>query len=187
MTITEPTNQINGVDVEHLLHAREVLTGAPEAAQFTWRAGNEWVSGTESRTTTTNFFGLGEEQSHANTHTVVTDHPTVFGAADAGATPVEVALMALAGCLTAGIASVSQNWGVKLNSVKATLEGDMDLAGILGIDADVRNGFSAVRVAYDIDADTDDATIAAIVAQSQKRSAVFDLMTNPTAVTVEVV
>lgn len=187
MTITEPTSQINGVDVEHLLHAREVLTGAPPAGQFTWKAGSEWVTGNEATTTVNNFFGLGEEQAHAKPHTVVTDHPSLFGAGDAGATPPELALMALAGCLTAGIASIAQNWDVKLNSVKATLEGDMDLAGILGIDPDVRNGFSSVRVAYDIDADTDDATVEAIVAQSQKRSAVFDLITNPTAVTVEVV
>lgn len=186
MTITEPTNQINGVDVEHLLHAREVLTSAPPAAQFTWRAGSEWVTGNQATTTVDSFFGLGEEQAHAQPHTVVTDHPSLFGAGDAGATPPELALMALAGCLTAGIASIAQNWGVKLNSVKATLEGDMDLAGILGIDPDVRNGFSAIRVNYDIDADADQATIEAVVAQSQKRSAVFDLITNPTAVTVEV-
>ena len=96
-------------------------------------------------------------------------------------------MMALAGCLTAGIASIAQNWGVKLHGVAASVEGDMDMQGILGIDPDVRNGFSAVRVAYDIDADTDDATVEAIVAQSQKRSAVFDIFTNPTAVTVEVV
>jgi uncharacterized OsmC-like protein len=95
--------------------------------------------------------------------------------------------MALAGCLTAGIASIAQNWGVKLNSVTANLEADLDMQGILGIDPDVRNGFSSVRVAYDIDADTDDATVEAIVAQSQKRSAVFDIITNPTAVSVEVV
>lgn len=187
MTITEPTNQINGVDVEHLLHAREVLTGAPAAAQFTFRAASEWVDGNQATTTVDGFFGLGEEQAHARPHTVVTDHPSLFGAADGGATPPELAMMALAGCLTAGIASIAQNWGVKLNSVKATVEGDLDMQGILGIDPDVRNGFSSVRVAYDIDADTDDATVEAIVAQSQKRSAVFDIITNPTAVTVDVV
>ncbi|MEZ5246895.1 MAG: OsmC family protein [Acidimicrobiales bacterium] len=187
MTITEPSNQINGVDVEHLLHAREVLTGAPPAAKFTFRATSQWVDGNQATTTVDGFFGLGEEQAHARPHTVVTDHPSLFGASDEGATPPELAMMALAGCLTAGIASIAQNWGVKLHKVAATVEADMDMQGILGIDPDVRNGFSAVRVAYDIDADTEDATVEAIVAQSQKRSAVFDIFTNPTAVTVEVV
>ena len=91
-----------------------------------------------------------------------------------------------AACLTAGVASVATNRGVQLRSVTASLEGDMDLQGILGIDPEVRNGFSGIRVRYQIDADASHADIEAIVAQSQKRSAVFDMVTNPTNVTVEV-
>jgi len=95
-------------------------------------------------------------------------------------------LVGLAGCLTAGIAAVAQNRNIQLNSVKATIEADMDIQGILGIDADVRNGFNGMRVSYQIDADASEEDIAAIVAQSQKRSAVFDIITNPTNVHVEV-
>jgi uncharacterized OsmC-like protein len=62
----------------------------------------------------------------------------------------------------------------------------MDIQGILGIDSDVRNGFDAITVNYKIDADASDEDIAALVAQSQKRSAVFDIVTNPTNVNVEV-
>lgn len=62
----------------------------------------------------------------------------------------------------------------------------MDLAGILGIDEDVRNGFSAIRVHFDIKADASTDDIKALVAQSQKRSAVFDVVTNPTNVFVSV-
>ena len=62
----------------------------------------------------------------------------------------------------------------------------MDIQGILGVDSDVRNGFDGIKVTYDIDADATAEEIQAIVAQSQKRSAVFDAITNPTNVTVEV-
>ena len=115
-----------------------------------------------------------------------TDHPEIFASEDNGVTPVEMVLAGLAGCLTAGIASVAQHRGIQLRSVKATVEGDMDLQGILGIDADVRNGFGGIRVRYEIDADATREEIEAVVAQSQKRSAVFDIVTNPTNVTVEV-
>jgi uncharacterized OsmC-like protein len=158
----------------------------PEAAQFTWRASCEWMHGTHSRSTVDGFFGLGEEQKHRTTFTFDSDHPEVFASEDHGATPVELVLAGLAGCLTAGIASVAQNREIQLNSVNATLEGAMDLAGILGIDADVRNGFGGIKVTYDIDADATADEIKAIVAQSQKRSAVYDVITNPTNVTVEV-
>ena len=182
-TLSKPVD--NGVNVEALLGAREALTEAPEAAQFTWRATCEWVNGTHSRTTVEKFFGLGEEQSHKQPFTFDSDHPEIFASEDHGATPVELVLAGLAGCLGAGIASVAQNRSIQLNSVKATLEAGMDLAGILGIDPDVRNGFDGIKVTYTIDADATQAEIEAIVAQSQKRSAVYDIVTNPTNVTVE--
>ena len=176
----------NGVNVEHLLGAREALTEAPEAAQFKWRASCEWKNGTHSHSTVEGFFGLGEEQVRKKTFNFDSDHPEVFASEDIGATPVEYVLVGLASCLTAGIAAVAQNREIQLNSVTATLEGGMDLQGILGIDDEVRNGFDGIKVTYKIDADADKEDIEALVAQSQKRSAVYDIVTNPTNVTVEV-
>ena len=176
----------NGVNVEALLGAREALTGAPEAARFKWRAATEWKNGTHSHSTVESFYGLGEEQRRKKTFNFSADHPEVFASEDLGATPVEYVLVGLASCLTAGIAAVAQNRNIQLKSVTATIEGDMDIQGILGIDSDVRNGFSGIKVTYDIDADATPDEIKAIVAQSQKRSAVYDIITNPTNVTVEV-
>ena len=185
MATTEKTID-NGVNVQALLDAREALTAAPEGAKFTWRATCKWVNGTHSRSTINGFFGLGEEQSHKTEFTFEADHPECFASEDKGAAPVEMVLAGLASCLTAGVAAVAQMRDIQLNAVSATLEGPMDIQGILGIDSDVRCGFDGITVHYDIDADATDDEIKAIVAQSQKRSAVFDIIANPTNVTVEV-
>ena len=174
----------NGVNVAALLGAREALGEAPEAARFKWRASSEWLKGIHSRATGDGFCGLGGEQMHRQTYQFDTDHPEVFASEDNGATPVEMVLVGLAGCLTAGIAAVAQHRNIQLKSVKATLEAGMDLRGILGIDANVRNGFDGIKVHYEIDADASAEDIAALVAQSQKRSAVFDVIANPTDVMV---
>jgi uncharacterized OsmC-like protein len=176
----------NGVNVEALLAARAALTETPQGAKFKWRAKCEWVRGTHSRSTIEGFYGLGEEQKHRQKYVFDGDHPEIFASEDNGATPVEMVLAGLASCLTAGVAAVAQNRGVQLHSVTATLEGGMDVQGILGIDSDVRNGFDGIKVIYDIKADASPDEIKAIVAQSQKRSAVYDAITNPTNVTVEV-
>lgn len=187
MTATATATRIdNGVNVEALLGAREALSQAPEAAKFKWRATCTWLRGTHSRTGVKSFFGLGEEQSHRGEFTFDTDHPEIFASEDNGATPVEVVLAGLAGCLTAGVAAVAQMRDIQLRSVSATLEAGMDIQGILGIDPDVRNGFDGIRVTYNIDADATEDEIKALVAQSQKRSAVYDIITNPTNVIVEV-
>src|SRR5215469_8406853 len=173
----------NGVNVEALLAAREALTSAPQAAQFKWRAACQWKDGTHSHSTVESFYGLGQEQRHKRTFAFDADHPEIFASEDHGATPVEYVLVGLASCLTAGIAAVAQHRNIQLRSVTATLEGDMDIQGILGID-DVRNGFGGIKVTYKIDADAKREDIEALVAQSQKRSAVYDIVTNPTNVTV---
>ena len=177
----------NGVNVQALLDARDALKGSPEATQFTWRASCKWVNGTHSQATVKGFFGLGEEQSHKTETSFEADHPEIFASEDNGITPIEYVLVGLASCLTAGIASVAQNRGVQLRSVESKLEGKMDIQGILGMDSDVRNGYSDIKVTFDIDADASKQDIEAIVAQSQKRSAVYDAITNPVNVTVEVV
>ena len=184
--VVDGVNVDNGVNVEALMGARDALTDAPAAAQFTWRATSDWVNGTHTRSSVNGFHGLGEEQRHRTEFTYDTDHPEVFAAEDNGATPVEYVLVGLAGCLTAGVASVAQNRGIQLRKVTATIEGSMDLQGILGIDSDVRNGFDDVTVRFAIDADATPDEIEALVAQSQKRSAVFDIITNPTQVTVHI-
>jgi len=185
MAVTD-TPVDNGVNVEALLGARGVLSGAPEAGQFKWRAACTWVHGTHSTTTMQSYFGFGEEQSHKTEFSFDADHPELFASEDHGATPIEFVMVGLASCLTAGVAAIAQHRGIQLNSVSATIEGDMDVQGILGVDPEVRNGFSGLKVSYNIDADASAEDIKALVAQSQKRSAVYDIVSNPTDIKVEV-
>ncbi|MFC5175207.1 OsmC family protein [Nocardioides taihuensis] len=189
MTITTGTTAPadNGVNVEALLGVREASADSPEITQFQWRSTATWVNGTHSRSDIEGFYGFGAEQVHHTTFSLDADHPLQFAAKDNGPTPVEYVLAALGSCLTAGVAAVAQQRQIQLRSVKANLTAEMDLQGILGADPDVRNGFSGVTVSYEIDADASPEDIRALVAQSQKRSAVFDIMTNPTDVTVSVV
>ena len=176
----------NGVNVEALLGVREALTDTPDIAQFQWRATTSWVRGTHSQSSVESFFGFGEEQQHKATFTYDADHPLQFASEDNGVTPAEFALVALGSCLTAGVAAIAQQRQIQLRSVSATVEASMDLHGILGADPDVRNGFNDITVTYDIDADASPADLQALVAQSQKRSAVYDALTNPTNITVKV-
>jgi uncharacterized OsmC-like protein len=180
MTITTAPID-NGVNVEALLGARAAFAETPEIAQFQWRSSVTWENGTHSR------YGFADEQAHHESFTLETDHPLQFASEDKAPTPVEYILVGLGGCLTAGVAAVAQQRQIQLRSVKATLSADMDLHGILGADPDVRNGFNGVKVDYEIEADASADEIRALVAQSQKRSAVFDIVTNPTDVTVTVI
>jgi uncharacterized OsmC-like protein len=176
----------NGVNTEALMGARGAFEQMPQAAAFTFRSACDWDRGTQNRNTINGYFGLGQEHARKQTFTIDSDHPEVFAAADKAPTPPEIVLAALASCLTGGLAAVAQHRGIQLHSARAIVEGDIDVRGILGMDPDIRNGFSAIRVSFEIDADASREDIEALVAQSQKRSAVFDILTNPTNVAVSV-
>jgi|SRR5581483_1071174 uncharacterized OsmC-like protein len=185
--MTRTTTSVdNGINLQALLDAREALSADPAAAEFEWRASCTWVSGTHSHSTVKAFRGLGDEQSHKATFHYDLDHPECFASEDHGPTPTELVLVGLAGCLTAGVAAVAQMRNIQLHAVTADVRGDLNLLGVLGADPEVRNGFHAIRVDFTVEADASEADIEALVAQSQKRSAVYDLVVNPTDVTVTV-
>lgn len=176
----------NGVNIEALRDARAAINETPELAKFEWRSSVTWVNGTHSRSDVESFYGLSDEQVHHASFSFDADHPLQFAAEDNGITPIEFVLVALGSCLTGGIAAIASQRDIQLKTVKATLAATQDLQGILGVDPDVRNGFSGVTVNYEIDADATPAEIQALVAQSQKRSAVYDILTSPTDVTVSI-
>lgn len=176
----------NGVDREGLFGALDAVKAQPEAAKFQFRARNRWISGTHSRSTIYDFFGLGGEQTHLEEHTFEADHPTQLVATDKAPTPAEQLLHALAACITAGIGNVAAARGIELTGVESVVTGDIDLMGLLGIDPTVRNGYQGIDVQVTIEGDASAEDLAGIVSRSVTRSAVFDMLTNGTTVSVDV-
>jgi uncharacterized OsmC-like protein len=176
----------NGVDTTALFATLDAVKQAPQAANFQFRAHNQWVSGTHNRTTITDFFGVGEERAHERTFVFDADHPAVLVGRDQGPTPVEFVLHALAACLTAGLANIAAARNVKLTEVRSTVSGDIDLNGILGLNPNVRNGYQQITVRFTIKGDAPAEKLRELVEQSRARSAVFDVITNGVPVTIQV-
>jgi uncharacterized OsmC-like protein len=178
MTATTNPPTRNGVDTATLFATIDAVKAAPQAAKFQFRAHNEWVSGTHSRGSIHDFFGVGEERAHEQTFHFDSDHPAVLVGRDNGPTPVEFVLHALAACLTAGLANIAAARGVRLTEVRSTVTGDIDLNGILGLNPDVRNGYENISVRFTVKGDAPAEKLREIVEQSRSRSAVFDVITN---------
>jgi uncharacterized OsmC-like protein len=176
------------VDTATLFATLDAVKAQPEIAKFQFRASNTWVNGTHNRSTLSGFYGALQEMEHKHVTTVDADHPTVLVGDDNAPSPVEYLLHAIAACLTAGVANVAAARGVELTKVTSTVQGDIDLLGILGLsDGSVRNGYEQIKVSFHIDGDADEETLRRIVEQSRKRSAVYDVLTNGTPVHVDVV
>jgi uncharacterized OsmC-like protein len=184
-TVEQP--HVNGVDIATLLATREAVRGTPALADFTFRARNTWVSGTHSVSTISDFRAVGQELAHRKPTQIAADHPEVLVGTDQAPTPVEQLLHAIAACLTAGIANVAAARGINLTKVSSEVEGDIDLLGILGLsDGSVRNGYQQIRVKFHVEGDADAEALRAVVEQSRRRSAVYDVLTGATPVVIDV-
>lgn len=177
---------MNGVDTPTLLATINAVGAQPELAKFQFRAKSRWISGTHSESTMHGFFGAGGEHKHKAAYKAEGDHPAVLCGADNGPTPVEWVLHALASCLTAGVANIAAARGIKLRKVESTVEGDIDLRGLLGLSDKVRNGYQGISVSFDIDGDASPEQLEKVIMQSKARSAVFDVITNGLPVSIKV-
>ena len=187
MTTTTSPQARNGVDVATLFATLDAVKETPQIAKFQFRVRNRWQGGTHSRSEYGDFYGAMQEMQHKNVTVVESDHPEVLVGADHAPTPVEYLLHAIAACITSGIANIASARGVTLTKVSSTVEGDIDLLGILGLSDQARNGYEQLKVTFHVEGDADDATLREIVDQSRRRSAVYDALTNPTPVHIEVV
>ena len=176
---------LNGVNTPALFATIDVVRNQPQLGAFQFRAKGDWLGGTHMQTTMPDFSGAGGEHNHKAAYTATADHPAVLCGEDKAPTPVEYVLHALAACLTAGIANIAAARGVTLQSVTSSLEGDMDLRGILGLSDQVRNGFSSIRVGFTVKGDAPAEKLQDIVQQACARSAVLDILSNGVPIKIE--
>jgi uncharacterized OsmC-like protein len=175
---------LNGVDTPTLFATINAVKAQPELGKFQFRATNRWLKGTHSRSRIEMFSGAGSEHRHTGEVEFNADHPAVLVGRDAAPTPVEFLMHAIAACITSGIGNIAAARGVTLTEVESTVEGDIDLRGILGLSDQVRNGYQQMRVHFRIKGDATPEKLQEIVAQSRARSAVFDVLTNGTKVEI---
>lgn len=175
---------VNGVNVDNLFKTVLAVKGNPTVAKFNFRAQNRWINGGQNRTTVNEFYGACQTHSRTRPFEYVKDEPPVLLGTDQGANPVEFALTALAGCLTTSLIYHAAAQGINIDEVQSTLDGDLDLQGFLGLSDQIRNGYENINVTFRIKSDAPEAKLQELVELAQKRSPVFDMISNPTPVHV---
>lgn len=176
---------MNGVNLDQLFGTINAVQETPRLAGFKFRASNRWINGGHNRTTIKDFYGAGQEDtSRAEPFVMDNDEPAVLLGTDNGANPVEVVLHALAGCLTTSLVYHAAAQGIRIDEVESQFEGDLDLQGFLGLSDEVRNGYENIRVTFKITADAPQEKLEELCRLAQKRSPVFDIISNPVPISV---
>jgi len=174
----------NGVNVDQLVETIGAVQSNPELAKFQFRSKNDWINGGHCVSSIKGFYGVGaEDKSRQETFTMECSHPEVLLGKDEAATAPEVVLHALGSCLTGAMVYHAAANGINIESATSTLEGGVDLHGFLGLDAEVRKGFDGINFKLKVKSDA----TAEQLENLAKFSPVFDMITNPTPVSIEIV
>lgn len=176
---------VNGVNVDELFATVDAIKSEPEIARFSFRAVNRWKEGGNSQTTVNEYDGACQTFARREPFVFQKDEPPILLGSDLGANPVEYALAALAGCLTTSLVYHAAAQGIRIDEVESRYEGDLDLQGFLGMNEAVRNGYKNIRVTFNVKGDAPPEKLRELVELAQKRSPVFDIITNKVPVSVE--
>ncbi|UXA08080.1 OsmC family protein [Mycobacterium sp. SMC-2] len=181
------TTTINGLDVAQIAGTIDAVTANPPLARFQFRARHEWIDGSHSRTTIKDFYGVGQEDaSRTAPFTVDSDEPPVLLGENRAPNASEYVLHALASCLTGTIVFHAAARGIALEGLEATIQGDLDAQGVLGLNDSVRPGYEKIRVTIEATGDVDDNQLAEL-ASLTRYSPVLDLVSNPVPVAIDLV
>lgn len=174
----------NGVNVDQLVETLGAVQTNPELAKFKFRAKNNWIDGGHCVSSIKSFYGVGaEDQSRKETFTMECSHPEVLLGHNEAATPPEVVLHALGSCLTGAMVYHAAANGIEIEAAEASLEGDLDLQGFLGLDPQMRKGFNGITFKLKVKSDATPEQLEELA----KFSPVYDMITNPTPVSIEIV
>lgn len=174
---------INGVDLERLNQTVEAIRQDPDLSKSNFHVTNKWVSAGHNRATIQDFYGAKQTIPHSHISELDEDEPALLAGTDVGPNPVEYLLTALSGCMTSAMVYHAALRGIHINSLECRVEGDIDLAGFLGLSNDVRKGYQNIRVTFKVDAD--EANLNRLKALS-KMSPVYDTVLNGTNIDVQV-
>lgn len=155
MATEKSSNRVNGINLNVLNETVKAIQADPELGKCHFRARNTWIGATHNCSTITGFYGAKQEFAHKQPFELHSDEPPILAGNDESANPVEHLLNALAGCVTTSMVAQAAVKGIVIEELESELEGDIDLQGFLGLDANVPKGYTNIRMRFKVKTDKD--------------------------------
>lgn len=116
---------------------------------------------------------------------VTCDEPVESGGTNLGMNPVELLLASLGSCMTIAAFYLAPAQGINVSAFSVELEGDVDPDGFMGLNPDVRNGFSEIRITPHISCDAPADRAREFVELVASRCPVHDTLSHGTSIVCE--
>ena len=118
-------------------------------------------------------------------HKTVIDQPVSAAGTDTGPTPLELVLVALAGCIGTIGRIIAMQQRIALRGMTIKVDGELDTDGLLGKPVEGRVGFEGITIMVDVDADMTDEEKEAFIHEVDRRCPVSENLLNATPIHVK--
>lgn len=176
---------VNGMDVEGLKVAIEEIADEPAKGRVRFAVESAWKGQTLSETVVKGFDMGGDHV--ARTFCFSSDEPLELFGGNSAPNPQEYLMGALNACMLVGYAANAALRGIRLEKLEIESEGELDLRGFLGIDADVKPGYDAIRTTVRVKADATPEQLAEIHEAVQATSPNYFNVTQPVRVDADLI
>jgi uncharacterized OsmC-like protein len=95
----------------------------------------------------------------------------------------DMLLEALVACAGVTMRAVATSLGIVIRSGTVRADGELDFRGTLGVDREAPVGFSAIRLAFDLDADIDDEQLGLLQRLTERYCVVYQTLVASPAIT----
>lgn len=124
-------------------------------------------------------------ETNAGKHKMIIDQPELMGVKDEGPTALEYFLSGLAGCMISTAIIISKQKRINLKSIKADLEGKLDIDGLMGKNSNVRPGLDPITISLAVEADLTREEKIQFLQEIEKRCPVSDNILNISTIKLE--
>ena len=171
--------KINGIDVNALNSTIEAVKQNPILAKCTFSTHTLWKKGFQNKTEISSFVQAGETVKRGKTFRLEGDHPEGLLGQNTAPAAVETLIAATSACIAGGWATFGAAMGIKIDSLKIDLEGDIDLQGFMGTDKKVRPGLNKISGKIYVKSPASDKQLQELKEMAEKMSPVVNSLNIP--------
>lgn len=175
---------LNDVKIGNVKQVDQLVRENPAMGKCQFKTRSSWLRGTHTQVTVGEWSAGGQPMApRTRRFVVMVDEPDILGGGDNAPNPLEVLMSALSGCVTLGIATNAELFGVPIDAIDIEMEADIDARGFLGHDKSVRNGITDIRYTVTIQSPAPEATVRKCKETIDRKSPIRDTLANPVNIT----
>lgn len=175
---------VNGVNVDRIVELATNMAQDDNFGRFRFRANNQWITGSRSRTSIQHFYAGNNERTERTQALIVdADQPVFLAGENTAPNAVEHYLNALVSCISTTLVAHASVQNITIKALDISAEGEMDARGFFGVSDGVNRGYNKINVDIKAKTSEDEETLKKLI----NYSPVYEMVSKAIPVEINII